>query len=40
MMDFDELNKKIGLLRPGWWIVHAIGIAVVYALGAVLGRYL
>lgn len=25
-------------LRPGWWILHAIGIAAVYALGNVLGR--
>lgn len=39
-MNIQELNKKVGLLRPGWWIVHVIGIATVYTLGAVLGRYL
>jgi hypothetical protein len=40
MMNSESWNKKIGLLRPGWWIVHIIGITLVYTLGAVLGRYL
>ena len=39
-MNLKELNQKIGFLRPGWWIVHIVGIAFVYALGAVFGRYL
>lgn len=39
-MNIQELNRKVGLLRPGWWIVHVIGIVVVYTLGALLGGYL
>jgi hypothetical protein len=32
------LNKKIGFLRPAWWIVHLVGISIVYALGHFLWR--
>jgi hypothetical protein len=33
-----RLNKKIGFLKPGWWIVHFVGISIVYALGHFLWR--
>ncbi|KAF0180710.1 MAG: hypothetical protein FD164_1698 [Nitrospirae bacterium] len=39
-MNLHEFNQKIGFLRPGWWIVHVIGITALYTIGAVLGRYL
>jgi hypothetical protein len=35
-MDKESFNKKIGFLRPGWWIVHLLGIAAVYTLGNLL----
>ncbi|MBI5741951.1 MAG: hypothetical protein HZA16_14700 [Nitrospirae bacterium] len=38
MMDFGTFNRKIGFLRAGWWIVHLLGIATVYALGNLLWR--
>jgi hypothetical protein len=37
-MEKESFSKKIGFLRPGWWIVHLIGISVVYALGHVLWK--
>jgi hypothetical protein len=33
-----KVNQKIGFLRPGWWIVHLVGISIVYALGHFLWR--
>jgi len=33
-----RLNEKIGLLRPGWWLVHLAGISIAYALGHILWR--
>jgi hypothetical protein len=33
-----KLDKKIAFLKPGWWIVHLLGISVVYALGHFLWR--
>jgi hypothetical protein len=33
-----KLNQKIGLLKPGWWIVHLVAISAVYALGHFLWR--
>jgi hypothetical protein len=40
-MDSDwrkKLNRKIGFLKPGWWIVHLIGISTVYTLGKILWK--
>lgn len=37
-MNFSEFIQRIGFLRPGWWIVHIIGITVVYTLGHLLWR--
>ncbi len=34
----ERLSKKISFLRAGWWIVHLIGISIVYTLGYLLGR--
>jgi len=33
-----KLNRKIGFLKPGWWMVHLAGISLVYALGHFLWR--
>jgi hypothetical protein len=32
-MKKEGFSQKIGFLRAGWWIVHILGIATVYALG-------
>lgn len=32
----ESFFNKIGFLRVGWWLVHLIGIATVYALGHLL----
>lgn len=32
----ESFNQKIDFLRAGWWIVHVIGIALVYTLGNLL----
>jgi hypothetical protein len=37
-MTKETLSVKIGFLRTGWWIVHAVGIALVYILGHLVGR--
>lgn len=37
-MEKESLFRKIGFLRPGWWLVHAAGITVVYFLGHILWR--
>jgi hypothetical protein len=34
----EGFSRKIGFLKPGWWIVHAAGITVVYILGTILWR--
>jgi len=34
----ETLSKKIGFLRTGWWIVHVVGITLVYILGHLAGR--
>jgi len=37
-MEKESFSKKIGFLRAGWWIVHLLGITVVYMLGHFLWR--
>jgi hypothetical protein len=37
-MESESLSRKISFLRAGWWIVHVVGISVVYALGHFLWR--
>jgi hypothetical protein len=32
-MKKESFSAKIGFLRAGWWIIHIVGIAVVYTLG-------
>jgi len=34
----EPLSAKIGFLRNGWWIVHVVGITLVYILGHLVGR--
>jgi hypothetical protein len=29
----EKFSRKISFLRAGWWIIHCVGIAMVYALG-------
>jgi hypothetical protein len=33
MQIIKSLSKEVRFLRPGWWIVHFLGIATVYTLG-------
>ena len=35
-MDNKKLSEKFRFLKPGWWILHFLGIAIVYALGHIL----
>lgn len=37
-MERQGLESKIGFLRAGWWIVHLLGISIVYTLGHILWR--
>ncbi len=37
-MDFKTFMEKISFLRPGWWIIHIIGITLVYIAGNLLWR--
>jgi hypothetical protein len=37
-MNWQDFNRKIGLLTPGWWLIHFAGISVIYALGHFLWR--
>ena len=30
----EKLNRRISFLKPGWWVVHLLGVGTVYALGA------
>ncbi len=34
----ETFAVKIGFLRTGWWIVHVVGISLVYILGHLLGK--
>ncbi len=34
----DSLSKKISFLRPGWWLIHVLGIWAVYMLGNLIWR--
>lgn len=38
MMQKESFSRKIAFLRTGWWIIHFIGISVVYTLGHLLWR--
>jgi hypothetical protein len=35
----ESFSRKIGFLRVGWWVIHLIGIAIVYTIGHLLLRY-
>ena len=37
-MEKESLSKKIGFLRPGWWLIHFCGITLVYILGHMLWK--
>jgi hypothetical protein len=37
-MEKEKFSRKIGFLQPGWWVVHVIGITLVYTLGHMLWR--
>jgi hypothetical protein len=37
-MPKETFSRKIGFLQTGWWIVHMVGISLVYALGHFLWR--
>ncbi len=37
-MEKEGFSRKIGFLRPGWWMIHLLAISAVYALGHFLWR--
>jgi hypothetical protein len=37
-LENESIWKKIGFLRPLWWLIHLIGIAVIYTIGLLLWR--
>jgi hypothetical protein len=37
-MEAGRIFRKFGFLSTGWWIIHLVGIAVVYTLGHLLWR--
>jgi len=37
-MEKENFSRKISFLRTGWWIIHLIGISLVYTLGHMLWR--
>jgi hypothetical protein len=37
-MERETFSRKIIFLKPGWWIIHLIGIALVYTLGHLMWR--
>jgi hypothetical protein len=37
-MSEARASSKIDFLRAGWWIIHLLGVAVVYTLGHLLWR--
>ncbi len=37
-MDKGKISSKIGFLTVGWWIIHLVGISIVYSLGHILWR--
>ncbi len=38
VMEKESLSVKVGLVRPLWWVIHCVGIALVYAIGHLLWR--
>jgi len=37
-MEAEPFSRKISFLKPGWWFIHLIGIALVYAIGHLIWR--
>jgi hypothetical protein len=37
-MSNERFLTMIRFLRAGWWIVHLVGISIVYTLGHILWR--
>jgi hypothetical protein len=37
-MEKEPFSRKIGFLRTGWWLIHCIGIGLVYTLGHLFWR--
>jgi len=37
-MEKEKFSRKISFLRNGWWIIHFLGIGIVYTLGHMLWR--
>ena len=38
VMNNESFYNKIRFLRAGWWIIHLIGISVLYILGHIVWR--
>ena len=37
-MEKEKFSRRISFLRTGWWIIHLLGITIVYSLGHILWR--
>jgi hypothetical protein len=37
-MEKETFSRKIGFLKPGWWLIHCIAISLVYIIGHFLWR--
>ena len=37
-LENESLSRKISFLRPLWWLIHLIGISVIYTIGHLLWR--
>jgi len=37
-MENEPFSRKIGFLRPLWWVIHFVGIAAVYTIGHLIWR--
>lgn len=37
-MEKASISRKIGFLSPGWWVIHLLGISLIYTLGHLLWR--
>ncbi len=33
----EDFNAKTSFLKPLWWLIHLIGISLVYTLGVIWG---
>jgi hypothetical protein len=37
-LEKEDFSRKISFLKPLWWVIHFVGISVVYTIGHLLWR--